>query len=81
MATESNHLRSLTKALRRPLVREIALVLCIKLALLVAIRIVWFSDRPADDLEPSAVAEAIFSSPSSAAGELPPLHPMQRDQP
>ncbi len=77
----SNPTRSLAKAWHRPLVREITVVLCVKLLLMVGIRIAWFSDRPADDLEPSAVADVLFSSSSSARGAASPFHPMQRDQP
>jgi hypothetical protein len=81
MAASRHYTRLLIDAWRRPLVREIALVLCIKLMLLVTIRIVWFSDRPADHLEPRAVAEMLFSSSSSAEGKSSLLHSTQRDQP
>nr|MBS0021377.1 hypothetical protein [Gammaproteobacteria bacterium] len=81
MESAGNHPGALTYLWRRPLVRDIALVLCIKLLLLLGIRIAWFSERPADDLDPRAVAAMLLSSPSSAERDFSPHHPTQRDQP
>ena len=76
-----NHTQPQNAAGQRSLVREIALVLCIKLLLLVGLRVAWFNDPPADKMESTTVAEVIFSSPSRTEGELSPLHRTQRDQP